>query len=348
MRMGKEAAVLGTGLMLVLVVAGCGGPIAPPLASPLDARQNTPGQRPLTGAPDLRIPGDALASAGDIPVVPVPYPLDRPTAAPSVIRASAPPTTPIVPAAMQTPAAAPPAPAATGIDNMRRLYRLAAERYERMDSYISRLTRREMLRGDMKETEVILFKFRKQPFSLYFKWLGTNGAGREVIYVKGQYEDKIHSLLAAGDMPLAPAGKRMALSPDSIFVRNASRHPITEAGVGASLERIGKILEAMTRSDNRLGTLTDLGLIERPEFARPVAAIEQAIPEGQEAELPRGGRRLYCFDPDNNLPVLLSTRDPRGQEVEYYFYDRIQFPVRLDDNDFNPDKLWAKQAPRKP
>ena len=23
--------------------------------------------------------------------------------------------------------------------------------------------------------------------------------------------------------------------------------------------------------------------------------------------------------------------------VEYYFYDRLQFPVRLDDNDFNPD-----------
>jgi hypothetical protein len=39
---------------------------------------------------------------------------------------------------------------------------------------------------------------------------------------------------------------------------------------------------------------------------------------------------------------LLVTRDDRGQEVEYYHYDRLQFPVRLDDADFNPDRLWKK------
>jgi len=29
--------------------------------------------------------------------------------------------------------------------------------------------------------------------------------------------------------PGVPAGKRMAVAPDNVFVRNASRHPITEA-----------------------------------------------------------------------------------------------------------------------
>jgi hypothetical protein len=189
------------------------------------------------------------------------------------------------------------------------------------------------------------FRFRKAPWSVYFKWLGPAGRGREVVYVKGQGDDKIHMLLAAGDMPLAPAGKRMALSPDNMLVRAASRHPITEAGLGASIDRIGQILEALDRGDQRKGTLNDLGNINRPEFAVPVPAIEHVLPPGLDPNLPRGGRCLYCFDLETNLPVVVSMRDSQGQEVEYYFYDRLQYPVRLDDNDFNPDKLWGKPRP---
>src|SRR5437899_386649 len=100
------------------------------------------------------------------------------------------------------------------------LYREAAERYARVDSYIVRLMRREQINGKDKPEEVLLFKFRKEPWSVYFKWLGQEGAGREVIYVKGQHENKIHTLLAAGDMPLMPAGRRIALAPDSLVVRS--------------------------------------------------------------------------------------------------------------------------------
>src|SRR5439155_4762609 len=119
------------------------------------------------------------------------------------------------------PALAPPINAAT---SLRQVQRLAAERYAAIDSYIVRLRRREQVSGKGGPEEVLLFKFRKQPWSLYFKWLGQEGAGREVIYVKGQHENKIHTLLAAGDMPLMPAGRRIALVPDSLMVRSASRH----------------------------------------------------------------------------------------------------------------------------
>ena len=38
--------------------------------------------------------------------------------------------------------------------------------------------------------------------------------------------------------------------------------------------------------------------------------------------------------------MLVVTYDNRNQEVEYYLYDRLQTPVKLDGDDFNPDKLW--------
>ena len=63
-----------------------------------------------------------------------------------------------------------------------------------------------MLNGIVRPEELMHFKFRKQPWSVYFKWLGPEGRGREAIYVQGKYDNKLHTLLAAGDMPFTPAG----------------------------------------------------------------------------------------------------------------------------------------------
>jgi hypothetical protein len=46
------------------------------------------------------------------------------------------------------------------------------------------------------------------------------------------------------------------------------------------------------------------------------------------------------FDQATRMPVLILTQDETGHEVEYYCYDRIECPVKLDDDDFNPEKLW--------
>jgi Protein of unknown function (DUF1571) len=220
------------------------------------------------------------------------------------------------------------------------LYREAADRYARIDSYIVRLRRREQLNGKDQPEELLLFKFRKEPWSVYFKWLGTEGKGREVVYVRGQYENKIHTLLAAGDIPLMPAGRRFDVAPDNPFVLSSSRHPIQQAGVGTLIARFGKWLDEADQHDHASATLKYLGLMQRPEFAGPCEAVEQTITPGVDPLLPRGGRRLWVFDSQTKFPALLITQDDRGREVEYYCYDRFEFPVHLDDDDFNPDKLW--------
>jgi hypothetical protein len=350
MRGGKSTRPGVVAVIMCVLLVGCVGMGELPSRG-VDAARLRPRPRPIEQPPaeqtgtDLRIPVETVARGQDIPLVPVPPPpLGRSTNPPQT-----PPGNPITPPVVATtpPTSSPSVPPAQSPSHTaRQLLQQAAARYAGMDSYITRLVRREFLKGNSQPEEILLFKFRKNPWSVHFKWLGDTAKGREVVYVKGRYEDKIHTKLAAGDAPLMPAGARIAVAPNSILARSASRHPITDAGIGHCIDSLLAQLNAQERGDRREGTLTAIAPQRRPEYPQPVETIERTIAPGAEPELPRGGRRLICFDPDWQLPLLVVTYDDKGREVEYYRYDRIQAPVNLDDDDFNPDKLWATAPPK--
>lgn len=270
------------------------------------------------------------ADAEQLPALP-PLPADKPPAPlpPFTVPTTTAPTT----VAPTTNSAAP----------LRRLHTLAAREFAGIDSYTCRLIRREEVKGKLNPQEVIRFQFRKQPWSVRFVWLDGKSKGREVVFVKGQHDNLMHTLLASGDVPLMPAGKRMALAPDSLLVRSASRHAVTEAGMGHSIDRFGLLVDAAERGDVSRGTLTYLGPQKRPESESVLEAVEQTLAPGVDSDLPRGGRRQWYFDPaTRNLPVLMTTQDESGREVEYYRNDLFLFHP-LSDGDFHPDKLWGKK-----
>jgi hypothetical protein len=208
-----------------------------------------------------------------------------------------------------------------------------------MDSYIARLTRREWVKGAYQPEEVIVFRFRKEPWSVHLKWVGKEGRGREALYVKGQHENKLHAILAAGDAPFTSAGQRMAVSLDSPLLCARSRHCITQVGIGVMLEHLAQLVQQAEKGDHSRRPAF-LARQKREEFSAPVDCVTWLVPAGTEKHLPRGGQRWCYFDPESRLPVLVVTRDEQNQEVEYYRYDRLQSPAQLDDDDFNPARLW--------
>jgi hypothetical protein len=338
---------LGISLGLAVALAGCvtmGRPLPETASSPTTDR------------------GRLLVKNDEVPLVPVPPPpYGRPDNSTPVSLGKPLPETPAkekpaemtatpapkgVPAKPVSTAAAKAGTAAPAM-TARQLVSDAQKKYAGIDSYIARLTRREVVGTKPSTEEVMLFKFRKQPWSVYFKWLSKEGMGREVVMVQGQHESKLHTLLAAGDIPFVPAGRRMALAPDNVLVRSATRHPVTDAGIGASIDYLGTVLSAVERGDRKQGSLQLVGPVERTEFDRPVYGLEHTLQAGLDPSLPKGGRRLYFFNPENQLPTLIIAKDERGQEVEYYFHDRLLPNVKLDDDDFDPDRLWNK-APAKP
>ncbi len=334
MRSGKDVGGIVTLLVLTLFASGCySGPLGYSLAPAAGSRvadASAPNAAPHSPPPSsLRLTeprhlGPAVENSPPLlkPVNRLAYaqPPDRPDA--------------VTPTANQR-------PAEPAEDPLRRVYRLASTEYGKMDSYIVRLTRREQVGGKDQPTEVIELAFRKEPFSVRFKWLDEKTRGRQALYVKGRYEGKLHTLLGPDDGNiLMKAGSHVAFAPDAGVVRSRSRHMITEAGIGWLIDRFGEHVAANEKPGGRK-ILTYLGPVKRDEFATPVEGVEQLIAPGEEKELPRGGKRLWLFG-ENHLPALVIATDDKGHEVEYYLHDRYLYPVKLGDDDFNPDKLWGK------
>ena len=175
---------------------------------------------------------------------------------------------------------------------------------------------------------------------VHFKWLGTEGHDREVVFVNGQHEGKIHTLLAAGDVPLMPAGKRMSLAPDSFLVKSAARYPITEAGMGASIDRISALQAALEHGDKSRDTLTDLGVQNRADYKDWPAASHRTRYSAQRraGDASRWQTLVWLRHEIQAPPPCSSVSTTRAKKTEYYRYDRVML-AHLDDDDFNPEKM---------
>ncbi len=149
-------------------------------------------------------------------------------------------------------------------------------------------------------------------------------------------------LTAAGDVPFVPGGRRMALARDSMLVKAANpNHDITDAGLSYNIRDISELLAAAHNPGTGV-TARAIPAVKRPEYPQPLAALEIGIPVGRDPDLPRGGKRHIMYDPATNLPVVYLLFDDVNREQNSNVFDRLQLDLKLDDDYFNPDKLWGK------
>ena len=311
------------GLILVEIIIGCQAVDLTP-GSPVTPRANGYGAHGIV--PPLRIPDPPKSSGSSALADKVETPPIRLTEAPHND------TKEISVGTTETTTSAEPS-----LD-LHKLHDAVMDRARHLDSYIARFKRREFVGGKEQPEECITIKYRAEPWSVDMKWLKPDdAAGREVLYVKGRYENKLHILIEKS-MPLL-GGKKQSFALNDAMVRGRSRHEITEAGIHEFVNRFDTVLTALDRDDKHLGTLVAHGETKRPEFAKPVLLVEHVMPPGYEPLLPQGGRRFLYFDMTEKLPLLVITQDPGGREVEYYCYDCLEANVKLDEADFNPANL---------
>src|SRR5262245_58405466 len=117
-----------------------------------------------------------------------------------------------------------------------RLAESSLESLQPVQDYEATLTKRELVGNQIVE-HAMQIRFREEPFSVYLKFVDAN-AGREVMYVEGQYQNKI--LAHEGPGSLKSLVGTVALSPESEEVRSESRHSITDIGLRNMLKMIIK------------------------------------------------------------------------------------------------------------
>jgi hypothetical protein len=235
----------------------------------------------------------------------------------------------------------------SNLDAVRRVAKRAAEKYTAMAGFECRLTRRETVAGRPMPQEELQYKFRREPYSLHFKWVGLEGQGRELIYVAGKYDNKVQILTGKNEGLIVPAGIRVARLPTDKEVRSKSRHDIREGGMGLAVEWFGKVTAIMEKDPSQTKRMKYLGVVKgRPERPSGLEGVEETLPPDWEPLFPRGGKRVTYFDPDPaspsfGMPILITAFNESGREAEYYFFDQLR-PTRPTDVDFDPDRLWRK------
>lgn len=285
----------------------------------------------------------------DKPAIPSPFAKDRKDDAPRGVEfpspeaktpeAAAPkakPATPALPAPVAKPS--------TNFSEVKTVYSLAKQKWDGLTDYEARLVRKEVIGGKDTPAEEMIFKFRKEPYSVATKNVGSVGRGRELIYVQSPGA-KVHVLTGEGDNRLVGAGFYAQFAPDDRMVTSKSRHKITDGAVGRTVELLGKAIAAT--ESGKFDGLKSLGEVKRKEYADPVAGIEATIPPGQDKDLPRGGKREVYFDanpnsPSYGLPVLIRLLEG-DRELEYYAFTDFKVPANFTNADFDPARMQKRR-----
>ncbi|MBO0701138.1 MAG: DUF1571 domain-containing protein [Zavarzinella sp.] len=340
---------------LMLVVTGCGTVGPRESKGPAVGRSRDLGKQVAVGPtatrePPLADPSTMIPPPPDmkdiIPPIPAAPAKEEFVAAVGIVAPDGPAARPAVERARAvSEEPAPPAPE-SNLDALRRLYRTASDRFNQLEGFQARLTRRETVGNKPMPEEVLEYTFRREPYSVHVKWVGLEGQGRELVYVQGKYDNKVQILTGKCEGLVIPAGMRVSRLPTDKDVRSKSRYDIREGGMGTAIVWFGKVLSVMEQDPAQANRAHYLGRKPVRERESGLEVVEETIPPDWEPLLPKGGKRTTHFDPDPSspsfgLPVLIVTLGDTGRQVEYYWFDQLR-PIRPTDADFDPDRLWRK------
>jgi outer membrane lipoprotein-sorting protein len=198
--------------------------------------------------------------------------------------------------------------------------------YGRVQDYTATFYKQERVKGELLPIETIELKFRK-PFGVYMRWLSGDFAGREVLFVRGWNDDKIHA--HQGSFPDITVNLR----PDSSLAMRGNRHPITNVGFGETIRllvRDARLAEARPQDDVQY---VDLGLWDI-HGARS-RCLEARAPGGKSSPY-YAPRAKICFNVTTKMPTRVSIWDDEDNLVEDYAYADVRLNPGLGDADFDP------------
>ncbi len=236
----------------------------------------------------------------------------------------------------------------TDLKDARDLLAAAVKANDAMTSFEASLVKREVVKGKEQPAEEAVYRYRVDPQSVHIRVVGETGTGREVMWVKGQNDNKMTIVTGKGDNILLGAGKKMTMDPDDSLVTAKSRYRIYEAGMARPIGALTRFADQAAAGKRPADTVKYLGQVDRKEYKGKLNLVAVTLTADDDKFLPKGGKRLYHFDadpksPSYGLPVLVISLDHDNKEVEYYCFTDFKLVGQLTDADFDHTKVGKKK-----
>ena len=196
-------------------------------------------------------------------------------------------------------------------------------------AYEATFTKKELV-GNRMVSQQMKMKFRREPFSVYFYFLGDL-KGREVIYVHGSNNG--HFL--AHETGIASFAGTLRLAPTDTLAMNENRHPITEAGI----ENLLLVVRKQWADELKYGE-TDVKYYRNARLGKMVCRrIEVSHPRPRRQF--RFHKTILWIDDESSIAVRLQQfgfpvrSGAEAPIVEDYAFTDLHTNVRISDRDFD-------------
>lgn len=210
-----------------------------------------------------------------------------------------------------------------------RLVDKSLKKIQAIPAYEATFTKRELVNNRMVAQQMKM-KFRRDPFSVYFFFLGDL-EGREVIYVEGRNGGN----LLAHETGLASFAGTLQLAPTDAMAMAENRHPITEAGI----EKFLLVLQKQWEDGLKYGE-TDVKYYKEARLGSMNCRVVEVSHPQPRRQFPFHRTRLW-IDGDTGIAVRLQQFGFPVREgmkppiVEDYAFTGLKTSVRLSDRDFD-------------
>jgi hypothetical protein len=209
--------------------------------------------------------------------------------------------------------------------------RASREAIRKIPGYTCTFIKQEQLRKGPPLRQVMILKFRREPFSVYLKYIDPH-PGREVIFVDGRNKGKLQVHELSG---LASMVGTISLAPTSNEAMKENRYPVTMIGME-------KVLDTAI-SDWELGVKHPDVKVDKYPQAKvgnfECTMFEVVYPQ-QHDSFKFHKARVY-FDKKTQLPVHIEQYGFPGKPgeeaplLEDYTYADLKIDAPISDSDFD-------------
>lgn len=215
---------------------------------------------------------------------------------------------------------------------------IASDEAEKLGGYTAILEMQEEINGELRSTDTIGTKFRRQPFSVYMHW---NGNDQEALFVDGQNNNR---MFVKPTRALMVIRRVWNLEPGGAMAMRTSRYPITDSGVERLTVRVVEFYKARVDQLKNLKCKVSSAKVGD----RNVDVFELSFDD-------TSANPLYCrcrvsFDKATHLLIAVENFDWNADRstmrlIEKYAYLSINPNVDLTSGDFdrsNPKYAFVK------